>query len=333
MKRFLSIFTLLVMALVVFSFPAQAIDPPDSITIYSAKIVRNTAEDGDWSIAFHYGLNYADYPETAASETFIFRLYSADGSTLLSSTAPYVYFNYGYGQGAGSFYFDPDTVTALGLVWGTDYRIDIVGSPAFFDPMPTPYTYVLTSSDYSSVTSQEDNQEQMKSYILSVCRRLEAVYTDIQLQGSTDAGTVLTAIGESYFRGAIPGIASIAPTLFFTQFYIPESQDIDYDNTLAEGYEERLEDSDVMQGADAAGAKILGISGKELAAGFFFILAIAAVIFTNAKGWGVEPGLLVAGMLITCGSLLLGGPVATFGFVLAFVCGIIGLFILIAKRA
>jgi len=51
-----------IVGLLAISTPACAIDPPDSMSILSARVVQNTVESGDMTIVFHYNLAYAEYP-------------------------------------------------------------------------------------------------------------------------------------------------------------------------------------------------------------------------------------------------------------------------------
>lgn len=286
-KWFVPTIAAILMTTLVLSSPAYAIDPPDSISIMSAQVVQNTVEPGDMAIVFHYNMPYTpSYPEVPASESIIFRLYSSDGNTLLTTSIPFVFFSNGYGQGASGFYFSAANIPVEG--WGAGYKINIAGSPAHFDPLPDPYYYVLAADDYSSVEEQLLNQEIMKSYIISVCESLELAYPTFSLHGTTDAGTVLTAIGEHYFRGAVPGIA---PTLFFVQFYTPEVMELTYTDDLGAPYATRLAGSDVMRGFSAIGEK-LGIIGETVGAFLFVLAAIALIVFLSYKGWGTEPGLI-----------------------------------------
>lgn len=307
---------------------ADPISPPDSMSIVSAKVVRNTVEPGDMAIVFHYNLAYADYPDTPASQTMMFRLYSPDGLTLLATAVPYVFFSFGYGNGVSSFYFNADTAPT----WGQAYLINIAGSPAYFETLPEPYYYTITSADYSGVTDKSGNQELMKSYILTVCDALETAYLSITLKGSTDVGMVLTATGEAYFRGAVPGLASIAPSLFFTQFYVPKPIPVEYDATLQESYTGRLDDSDLMSGFDAIGEKA-GVTGQTVGAFAMILLAIGLLIFTNYKGWGSEPGVVGAGIILTLGAVLLGDAVMTIRFIMALIAGILIFYQLFLKKA
>jgi hypothetical protein len=306
---------------------ALALTPPDSMTIYSTRVVRNTVEDGDVAIAFHYFVDDNSYTDPASS-TILFRLYDTDNTTLLSSTVPYVYFGYGYDNGIALFYFSASD----NLTWGEAYRINIAGSPAFFDPQPTPYNYFLSSSDYSSETTQAANQDLMTDYVLGVARLLEIAYPTYSLYGSTDMGVVLSAVGEAYFRGAMPGLQSIAPDLFLTQHYIPTLSDMGLGSTQATTYEGRLEDSDIMDGFEALGNE-LGVAGQSVAGGVAFICAIGLVIYTNRLRWGSTPGIIAAMILLSGAAVTLGGALMLVRLTLGLIAAIMLFYLLFFKRS
>ncbi len=333
MKR-LRIGTLLAIlaALLLSASPVYALEAPDSITITSAQVVRNKVETGDITIAFYFNTVYTTYPDDVpTSFAVILRLYDTDGTTLLATANPYTLFDYGYGPQVGSFYFDADAVTDLSMDWGDPYIINVTYSEAFLESPPS-QDYVLTASDYASTSDQTDNQELMASWVLAICEQLEAARPLYILHGSTDVGVVLTALGEAYFRGAIQGIQSIAPTLFFLQFTTPEVTEIEYTANMTDEYGGRLDDTDFKVGLERVGAH-LGITGDFVLALVFFIGAIAAVVYTSYKGWGAEPGLLAAGNWLTMGALLAGNTVMVLRMVIAFIAGIMLLYVMFFRRA
>lgn len=326
MKRLILILALIAGLFIAQAHPILATELPDSISVVSVFVARNTVVDGDMAIVFHYNIEYETYPDDPASDTIIFRLYDPTGTYILASKSPYVYFNNGYGNGVASFYFEESPT------WGLQYKINITGSPVFFDPLPSEYNYAIPNSSYCSSSNQSVNQEFMASYIITVCEQLQIAYEDYTLYGSTDTGVVLSSLGELYFRGAIPGIQSMAPSLFLTQAYVPETEYIDTDLGQADTYAERLEDTDIMEGLDAIGDEA-GIPGEAVAGGGVFIVCIGAVIFTTRKGWGVNPGLIVSAILLAASAVILGGANMVVGIVLALIAAILIFFMIFFKRS
>jgi len=320
MKRRVIIAAVLAFLLVlVVAVPALALDAPDSMSIVSAGVYRNLAEDGDMTVVFQYNIAYADFPEdvTAAASIFL-RLYSADGLTLLAAKAPSAFFNYGYGLGIASFYFSADDAPA----WGGAYIINIAGNPALFDPLPTPANYTLPASDYATSEDQAENQALLTSYVLSCCDIIEKAYPAYILSGSTDVGKVLTALGEVYIRAVIPGAATLAPQLFYTQLYQPEVIPTDYSMDVAEDYRGRLNGTDLQIGLDRLGEEA-GLDWETLAAFLIAIAAIGLIIWTNKMNWGSEPGMIGAGIILAFGAIVLGGAAFYIRIIMAFLAGLL----------
>lgn len=312
--------------------PAFALEPPEEIYFNSVQVVRNTVESGDIAIAFYFNTSYETYPtDVSASDAVIIRLYDTDGSTLLATGSPYSLFDGGYGPQVSGFYFDADEVAALGLTWNQPYVINITYSEAYVEEPPEE-EYEITTADYSTPTDQEENQLAFTSWIFGICDNLETARPLYTLHGSTDAGVVLTDIGELYFRGALEGIQSVAPSLFFLQFITPSAVSVNYTANMTSFYGGRLTGTDVMTGFERIGAH-LGVTGDFALATFFFIVAICLVLFTSYKGWGAEPGLLMAGNWLTMGALLAGNEVMVLRMVLAFLAGIMLFYVMLFRRA
>lgn len=319
-------------ALVLIATPAYALEPPDDISIDSIQVIRNTAEDGDIAFLFYFDTDYVSYPESpSADDSVILRLLDTDGITLIATGSPYSLFDHGYGPQVSSFYFDADTVSSLGLTWGEQYTISITFSEAYITSPPVE-NYMIAANDYSDTTDQDENQVILASWVLEVCDDLHEARADYLLYILTDSGVVLTTIGELYFRGAIPGLQSMSPDLFYFQYTTPEVTEIEYTANMTAVYGGRLDDTDVMTGFDRIGDQ-LGISGGFVIALFFVIIAIAILIFTTYKGWGPEPGLLMGGNWLTLGALLAGNTVMVLRIVIAFIAGIMLLYVMLFRRA
>jgi hypothetical protein len=318
----------LVMAMPI--IPVYATAAPTSISVVSAQVVRSTVETGDMFIAFLYKIEYSSYPTEPASDTFSFRLYSADMNTLLASNQPYsVSFNNGYGEGISGFYFDADTAPT----WGGEYVINIAASPLYFSPIPDPVYAVLSDGNYTDETTQASNQAVMYSYILDACHKMHTFDADIALTASTDYGEQLSAQGDTYLRAAIPGINLIAPSLFVIQPYNPISTPLSYDNSLQDTYTARLVGSDIMIGAERLGDKLFGVTGQTLLAFFVILLCIGLIVLLTWKQWGVEPGLIGSSIILTAAALLLGDAIWTIRIIMALISGVIIFFLLVFRRA
>lgn len=317
----------LLLAVPVFAF----LDNPTSMSVESVKWFRNVAVDGDMVGIFRYKIPYGAYPATPASSTIMFRLYDTDGVTLKATNTPYVYVLFatnGYGDGVSSFYLPPGSGT-----WGASYKINIYGLPAFYSGLPS-YVLDIAVADWSTANSTTEAQrDDLYNYVLQLSDDLKTIYTTIPLKAATDGAFTLSPYGESYFTGAIPGIYSMCPQLFFSQVYVPQKITTDnYTMALAEQYKSRLQGTDIDRGTRRIGA-LIGVGG-QFVSGFFVIgLCVWACIYAYRKGWGIESGLLISGGIVTGAAALLGDAMFTIVMVAALVAGIAIFWILHLKRA
>lgn len=333
MKR-LGITAIMVVVIVLaFATPALAyLAAPDSpMTFPSVRVFQNTVEDGDVAIIFEYNIPYSSYPDTPASLSIVFRCYSPDGTTLLNTATPYnftLFETHGYGHGVGVFYFP----ASENLSWGGAYILNIQQLPLHYNPTDS-ISYTLVSADYSSATLQADSQYDVYNYLLGICDEFQDYYPDVGLKSTTDTAIVLSAYGEAYFRGAIPGLQLICPQLFLVQTYVPEPMTTEnYTMALGEQYKERLLGTDIERGAERLG-DYFGVGGYFVLAVLTFGLALAAPIWTSRRGWGIEPGLAVAAAIVICASLLIGDAVFTIVMIASLIAAMAVMYVFLLKRA
>jgi hypothetical protein len=307
--------------------------PPDSMSVISCRAYQDLADDGDVSILFYWSSIYSgNYTATPASETIMFQLLDTNGTTVLAASMPYVYsvFNTnGYGWGVSGFYFS----AADNLTWGQNYYIRIVQSPVYFET-PVTTTYTMSSTDWSTASTQEDGRTALKTYVLQLCDLLAGHYSELSMKASLEGGIYFNAYGESYFRAAFTGIQTVCPDLFVTQIYDP----IDFDNpnpydlSLQEDYSIRLQGSEVKRGADRL-AEYFGLTGYFILGLLILIACIGLGVFTQRKGWGLEPGLLGASIIAVAGAVLMGNAVFTMVMIAALIAVIAIMFQFFHKRA
>ncbi len=334
MKRLGIITFLVIMLLAVFAEPVLAyLTNPSSMSIESVRSFRNCAVTGDTAIVFHGKVAFAGaYPTTPASGTIGIRLYN--GTTLLKSTAPYVYSlfeTYGYGDFISVFYL----TTSDNITWGSSYRINMCGYPAFFTGL-TDVDYYMAVSDWNSAaTDQTTQRDEFYDYIIELCNEFQGIYPDVPLKTTTDGEIALSVYGESYFLGAIPGLYAICPQLFFSQIYVPTPMDVQpYTNDTGDQYGERTEEgkSDIKRGADRLAAT-MGAGGKTLLV--FVILAgcIGICVWTMRSGWGIEPGIALSVAVGIFAALWLGDTMWSL-IMIGSLIGVMGImFIFFQKRA
>ena len=195
---------------------ADTNDPDSDPKIESFNVYRNLLETDDFLLVIYANIPYAVIPDTAVTETFIWRFLDTDGTTEFGSTLGTNYNEDGYGFNVYSMYFTADEVTALGIVWATAYPVRLSGNPVVFDTPPV-FNYSLAASDYSTETIQVDVQGELAARILTISASLNnqwGLTTATDLLSESEIGTILSIFGEAFWRGAINGIQSMAPSAF-----------------------------------------------------------------------------------------------------------------------
>jgi len=329
--------TLIVAVLIIALLPLTAIaaSQPGSAVMESVDVYRNLGEDGDVLFVFHWDYDYDSanitLPEDPASDTIIYRFYDTDGTTLLATGTPYVFSpidTNGYEDNVGAFYFS----AADNLTWGQAYTISVYGTPGFFTPA-VEVTYVVQADDYTAETTQDANRTELHALVLNLADRFSSLY-DIELKATSDSGIVLSAYGELFFRGAIDGLQSLCPSLFFIQVYVPEAMTVQtYDMSLQTTYTERTQDTDIGRAFERLGQYLGGMS-KAFAAGLVWSLIILAiVIWCLKKKWGVEAGLLISVPIGIAGAVIVGDILFSVLMSLSLVAGMGIIFLLTLKKA
>lgn len=200
---------------------ADTPDPDSTPTIEGFNVYRNMRETGDMLVLIYATIPYSPIPDQPVTQTFIWSMIDTDNVTELGSTVGFAYNlsthqSDGFNYNVFSMYWDAADVTALGITWGTSYTIRLSGNPAVFDTPPI-YNYILSASDYSSLTTQADVQAELGARILTIAASLDIKWglsSAYSLITELEAGTALSLYGEAFFRGAIFGIQSLAPGIF-----------------------------------------------------------------------------------------------------------------------
>lgn len=306
------------------------IDPPESIGIISAHVFQNLAETGDTSIVFYWAIpypsdNYTGLPP--ASVSIFFRLMDPTGTTTLQTTQPYVFTPFGtvgYGYGVSDFYF----TAADNFTMGSACQIELVESPQYY-AAPATTSHPLTTDDWSTPT-----QAKMHDYFITLCDLLNARYpTIVSLKAASSGGTVLSALGENYFDGAVPNLQILCPILFLQQQYSPVGMTTTpFNSNLQNQYSVRLQGSEIKRGADRIAAHV-GLTGYFVLGFAVFIGCIGLCIFTMRRQWGVEPGMVASAILVVAGAVFMGNAVFTICMIGALIAGIAIMFQFHGRRA
>lgn len=290
------------MAIIIIAIPVYADDlelPDSTPTVDDVYCWRNILENDDFFIMFVEDTPYATTPNTSYSDAFIWRLYDTDGTTELAQMLGYDYNDNGYNVNVVGFYFDSDDAPT----WGESYYIKLSGSPVAFNTSVT-YTFQITADDYSALTDSTDIQIDIAENIISIAESLNIEWeldSDDELTMAGDVMPVLSAQGETFFRGAIYGVQELAPSAFNIGLInitnTERSWDDDYSTALLSQYSGTY----IEEGLEA-GEEFLDVDYNL--AGLLGMLAICAVIlfFCIYVGGDVWGSLIIVGGVAVIGA-------------------------------
>lgn len=286
---------------------------PDSVSIDTIYVNRHLLETDDQLYMAYYNIDYTAIPDDPADDTFIFRLIDTDGTTELGRMTPYVYANSGYGEGVFSFYF----AAADAPTWGEEYIVRVSENPSQFTN-PQEWNFGVSSTDYSTETTQSASRNEVEDYILSFAADLETAWSTT-LTESQDPGIVLNSVGEAYFRNAVFGAQTMAPNVFFYQTLDINYTERSWNTTQASTYEERF-DATWVGNATGGMSNLLKVDNQLFTSIAIVIMCVMAMWLSQRYLDSTHPG------LVGCIIITLGG--AALGWVGMVFLAIIGLFVL-----
>jgi hypothetical protein len=306
--------------LINFSVSASPADPDTACTTNTVHLNRNLVTDGDVLVTGQYKIPYTSIPTVPASSTFLFELIGTNGTTLLGYNKPFVYFDNGYNDGVFSLYFD----STHAPVWGNPYTIRITENPSLF-ATPLKWDFVLPSTAYSTLSSQIDNQAELTDQCITLAQNMEEIRS-VNLVTSSN-GNVLTTVGESYFRGAIPSLqAMLGEPVSSSGLFLIQNAPVDLVSTnwtteKFDAYENRFDGTWVGTDINNTGTQI-GITPTMVMSVFVILpICLAFIIFASIKFKRAEPGYLVCALMLIMGVLLGWMPRAVFASIYQL-CGI-----------
>ena len=179
---------------------------------------------------------YALLPDTPVSETFIWQFMSTDNVTEFGSTVGTNYNDDGYGFNLYSIYLSADNVTSFPIVWGTPYTMRLSGNPAVFDTPPI-YNFTINVAQYSTENVTADVKTELATRILTLAGDLDNKWGLLgtnSLLTQNETATVLSIYGEAFFRGAIPGLQAMAPSVFSVIIRVIDIDDREWNPEFSE---------------------------------------------------------------------------------------------------
>lgn len=299
----LAILLLIVLATILMAVPAHAdtANPDVPPTITRMKVYRNLAESGDQLYIWEAEVRYATPPTTKFSDTFIWQLIDTDGTTILGAVTGYSYNDDGYGFAVYGLYFPAATAPT----WGQVYTLRLSGNPTVFTTPPQ-YNFSVLASYYFSSTDHQANQAALADEVLELAFDLNhewGLTGDAILTLEMETETVLSLIGEDYFRGSIRGLQTLAPAAFrfvLENLYVPHRS---WNNSYVTGLENQYQGS-WIQVAKNASRDFLATDYDLMSIIIMFGLCIALVFINLSLTSDIWNALIDITFILTIGARL-----------------------------
>ena len=302
MKKLIGLLVAVLMV-VLNAVPVLAIGEPDTDpTVSNLHINRNLIEDGDVLVYGDYYIPYGTVPAESATDTYLVRVF--EDATELGSVPIYAMFDHGFNHGVFGVYLE------TGFTWASTHSIRVAQSPAYF-ASPDVWSFEIPTGAYTAMLTQDSNQTELAINIISAATRMQEYFEDETFIESGPDRTVLSSpTGENYFRGAIPGIQFMAPSLFYFQAVAEDVEPHAWTTAQFDIYAARFDGTwvgdDATRTADQFGANVPNI----MAMIFILPICLGAVILTSVKWKKVEPGYNIASMAIIMGGMMGWFPTA-----------------------
>lgn len=306
MKMKVILLTLMALATILMvATPVFAIADPSSVPyLDDVQAWRNCLETADFFIMFKENTPYTTTPSVLYSEAFIWRLYDSDNVTELAQASTSDYNEDGYGYNVVGFYFAAADVPDS--YWEKEFVIKLTGVPTHFEEVPT-YSFVMSASDYSSLTDTDDVKADIAETVLEYAADLNnrwGLTADYWLLEEYETATKLSLYGQTFFRQAIYGIQGLAPAAFsFSINNIPVE-----DRTWTDAYSDNLTDQHsgtLISTGTAAGNRLLDVSynmfGMLLT---LFLCAVMVLAHWRIAGGNLWRSLLDAAIIMVIGARL-----------------------------
>jgi hypothetical protein len=236
---------------------------------------------------------------------------------------PFPYREGGYNYGVGCIYLPPATATLL--TWGSSYILAIQGNPSYFTSIPD-YRVTLSSSNYSTKTTQTDNQTEMGKNIVNNMNTLSLNW-GTSLTQSIGKGEILSSSGALYLQGAIPGIQYMCPAIMPSVIGAPDyANSKNWTTAQADAYGHRFDTTTWVGNMTAGVGGLLGGSANMGAGLIVAGFALFCIVFATVKYQDVFSGFLASILVLTCGYLVGWMPAAMYGiiiFVIVLYTGIV----------
>lgn len=285
-------------AIVVLAAPVLAISlahPDSAPTVERIEIYRNVLETGDFLVIAKELTPYASPPTTVAyDDAFIWRLIDTDGTTELASATGYPYHEDGYNYNLVSFYLDAASVTAAGVSWNDLLVLRLSESPAFFT-VPVNYSFTVSISDYSSITSTDLVKADLANLLLELGADFNILWSltpTYFLTETSETGTTFSIYGQIFFRGAIYGVQAMAPAAFLLQVTNLTTDAVSFSDNYSTTLSAQLAGTYLETGLNA-GNDFLDVDYNL----FGLLLVVGMIVVLIFTHWYMKGGNIWAGLV------------------------------------
>lgn len=229
MKKLARAFLLSIIAVILMTGVALAIDTPTTTSVTSINVYGSVVDTNDQLWLITQQISYGTSPNETADQAFLFRIF-ADNGTELAST-PLInnpYYETGYGQGACSMYFTASEASALGLTWGGNYVTSVEGNPTLtWNPSRPVATMNTTALSWTA-----SGATALGIRVLYLAGIFQSSWGIVATSPLIQSGS-LTDNGAIYFEAVIPRLREIAPEIFRTVVIPVEFHEREYNLTYA----------------------------------------------------------------------------------------------------
>jgi hypothetical protein len=299
------------------NFNTAMLSPDTTPGIISFYAYKNLMESNDCLFVIYANIPYSIIPGIPINRSFIWSL--IDTGTEKGWNTGYAMNDNGYGYNVYSLYFN----AAASITWAdvVKYNIQLAGSPSVFYG-PVPIYDDADSGDYlvaaDTWVASSDYHVTLAADIITIAKSLEQEW-QVVLLDEQDTKTVLSSNGEKLFRNAIPGIQSMAPSLFYVQNVDADVSKRTWGTSLDDAYKGRLLGPDgVVGGGDDSW---IALSLEPLAdwlnipwlmlIGLLTLAVCVFVIYKSNQRFGSPlPGYIGAIIVVMCSAMLAMGLTA-----------------------
>lgn len=278
-SRIASIIGIIILLSLLMAPPALAIDEPDSVSLEGITIFGDLLAEDDFLAFVPYAIPFTTEPDENISQTFIFRMLSADGTTELGTVLAIPAYNGGYGFGAVAFY-------STNMTWGEEYIFRVQQNPTYY-PLAQHWDFTIGDSNYSSAS---DQALALGATIITSAMFLSTSFDEELLSKSESGTTVLSTYGELYYLDVIPGLQSMCPDLFSVKLESPDYTKRTWSMSIAEALQTKYSGTFIYDSMTG----FAGLFSMDTSPAMNFLSIIMFAILMGISVWKFKASMLSA---------------------------------------